>query len=156
MLGKLQFLTQNISRYGLPWWLSDKESTCQCKRRGFDPWVRKIPWRRKWPPAPVFLPGKSHGQRCLVGYSPWVAKELDTTKRLKNNKKQKVTNFCHLKLNKPQSERQRHVSFPLPAWHSGMYFRKSRSCHCTAFWSSTLHSPHILKTILSVSPTVSF
>ena len=36
-----------------------------------DPWVRKIPWRRKWQPNPVFLPGKSHGQNILVGYSPW-------------------------------------------------------------------------------------
>jgi len=37
----------------------------------FDPWVRKIPWRRKWEPTPVFLPGKSHGQKILAGYSPW-------------------------------------------------------------------------------------
>ena len=39
----------------------------------------KIPWRRKWQPTPVFLPGKSHGQRNLAGYSPWGRKELDTT-----------------------------------------------------------------------------
>ena len=38
---------------------------------GSDPWVRKIPWRREWQPTPVFLPGKVHGQRSLVGYSPW-------------------------------------------------------------------------------------
>ena len=44
----------------------------------FDPWVRKIPWRRKWQPTPVFLPGKSHGQRNLKGYSPWSRKESDT------------------------------------------------------------------------------
>ena len=43
-------------------WLSGKESTCQCRRLGFNPWVRKVPWRRKWQPTPVFLPGKSHGQ----------------------------------------------------------------------------------------------
>ena len=43
-------------------------------------WVRKIPWRRKWQPTPVFLPGKSHGQRSLVGYSPWYCKMMDTTK----------------------------------------------------------------------------
>ena len=48
----------------------------------FDPWVRKIPWGRKWHPTPVLLPGKSHGQRSLVGYSPWDHKELDTTERL--------------------------------------------------------------------------
>ena len=41
----------------------------ECKRCKFDPWVRKIPWRRKWQPTPVFLPGKSHGQRSLAGYS---------------------------------------------------------------------------------------
>ena len=38
----------------------------------FDPWVRKIPWRREWQPTPVFLPGKSHGRSCLAGYSPWI------------------------------------------------------------------------------------
>ena len=47
----------------------------------FNPWVRKI-WRRQWQPSPVFLPGKSHGRRSLVGYSPWGHKESDTTKRL--------------------------------------------------------------------------
>ena len=49
----------------LPWWLSGKESTCQCKRCGFDPWVRKIPCRGKWQLIPAFLPGKSQGQRSL-------------------------------------------------------------------------------------------
>ena len=44
-----------------------------------DPWVRKIPWSRKWQPIPVFLPGKFHGQRSLVGCSPWGHKESDTT-----------------------------------------------------------------------------
>ena len=59
---------------GIPRWHSDKESTCQCrrhKRRGFNPWVEKmIPWSRKWLLTPVFSPGKFHGQRSLVGYSP--------------------------------------------------------------------------------------
>ena len=45
----------------------------------FSSWVRKIPWRREWQPTPVFLPGKSHGQRSLMGYSPWGHKELDMT-----------------------------------------------------------------------------
>ena len=49
---------------------------------GFDPWVRKIPWRRKWQPTPVFLPGEYRGLRSLVGYSPQGRKELDTTVRL--------------------------------------------------------------------------
>ena len=52
---------------------------CQCRRHGFNPWVGKIPWRRKWQPTPVFLPGESHGQRSLACYSPWGHKELDTT-----------------------------------------------------------------------------
>ena len=47
-----------------------------------DPWVRKILWRRKWQRTPVLLPGKSHGQRSLVGYSPWGREESDTTERL--------------------------------------------------------------------------
>ena len=53
---------------GFSTWLRGKESACQgrrCRRLGFDPWVGKIPWRRKWPPIPVFLPGKFHGQRNL-------------------------------------------------------------------------------------------
>ena len=61
---------------------SGKESTSQCrrhKRHRFSPWVGKIPWRRSWQPTPVFLPGESHGQRSLAGYSPWGHKELDTT-----------------------------------------------------------------------------
>ena len=59
---------------------SGKKSTCKCrrhKRRGFDPWIRKIPWRRK--PTPVFLLGKFNGQRILVGYNSWGHKELDMT-----------------------------------------------------------------------------
>ena len=56
-----------------------KESACSVGDTGFDPWVRKIPWRRKWQLTLVFLPGKSHGQRSLVGYSPRGHKESDTT-----------------------------------------------------------------------------
>ena len=59
---------------GLHWWLTDEEHACQCRRRRFDPWVKKIPWRRKRQHAPVFLPGESHGQRSLAG--PWGHKEL--------------------------------------------------------------------------------
>ena len=64
---------------GLPRWLSDIEFACQCrrcKRYDFAPWIRQIPWRRKWQLAPVFLPGKSHGQRSLAGYSPWDHKRV--------------------------------------------------------------------------------
>ena len=54
----------------------------QCRRPGFNPWVGKVPKRRKGLPTPVFLPIESHGQRSLVGYSPWGRKELDTTEQL--------------------------------------------------------------------------
>ena len=62
-----------------------KDSACQSRRRKrhrFDPWFGKIPWRRKWQPTPVFLPGKSCGQMSLVGYSPWGLEELDMTEQL--------------------------------------------------------------------------
>ena len=67
---KVSFGVSAGKTQGLPWWLSGKESTCQCRRPGFDPWAKKIPWRRKWQLTPVFLPGKFHRQRSLVGYSP--------------------------------------------------------------------------------------
>ena len=51
-----------------------KKSVCQCRRHRFDPWVRRSPWRRKWQPTPVFLPGESHGRGSLVSYSVWVTK----------------------------------------------------------------------------------
>ena len=70
---------------GLPRWLSCKESTCQSRRHQFNPWLRKIPWRRKQQLTPAFLSGESHGQRSLLGYSPqglrrvrhdWATKQL--------------------------------------------------------------------------------
>ena len=67
----------NIS--GLPKWHSGKEPTCLCgryKRLRFNLWVWKIPWRQNWQPTPVFLPGKLHGQRSLVGYHPWGLKRV--------------------------------------------------------------------------------
>ena len=52
------------------------------KRHEFDPWVGKIPWRRTWQSTLVFLPGESHGQRSLAGYSLWGGKESDTTEAI--------------------------------------------------------------------------
>ena len=63
--------------------VSGKESAGQCrgrKRHGFNPWGGKIPWRKKWQPTPVFLPGEFHGYRSLAGYSPWGHKVSDMTK----------------------------------------------------------------------------
>ena len=67
---------------GLPRWLSGKKSACQYRshrRCGLDPWVRKIPRRRKWQPTPVFLLGESQGQRSLASYSPQGCNEQDMT-----------------------------------------------------------------------------
>ena len=69
----------------LPRWHSGKASACQCrryKRCKFEPSVRKIPWRRKWQPTLVFLPGKSHGQRRQAGCNPWGCKESHKTEQL--------------------------------------------------------------------------
>ena len=60
---------------------SGKEPACQCRRPTwlkFNLWVRKIPWSSKWQPTPVFLPGESHGQRNLMGCSPWGHKRIYT------------------------------------------------------------------------------
>ena len=66
----------------VPKWLRQSSICLQCRRPVFHPWVGKIPWRRKWQPTLVFLPGESHGQRNLVGYITWSRKELDTTEQL--------------------------------------------------------------------------
>ena len=76
-----------IPLHELPSGHNAKGSACQrrrCERCGFDPWVGKIPWSRKWQPTPVFLPGEFHGQRSLVDYHPWGPKESDdsVTQRL--------------------------------------------------------------------------
>ena len=74
--------------WGFPGGASGKEFTCQFRRHkkcGFDPWVRNIPWSRKWQPTPVFLPRKFHRQRSLVGYNPWSRKESDTTEHTYKN-----------------------------------------------------------------------
>ena len=83
----------------LPFKLGVKEPACQCRRHKkfeFNPWVGKMPWRRKWQPTPVFLPGKFCGQRSLAGYSPRDLKELDVTEgtcRLWGDVVQPVTPF---------------------------------------------------------------
>ena len=70
------YLMTDICLLGFPWWLIGKELVCQCRRHGFNPWVWKILWRKKWQPIPVFLPGKSHEQRSLGGYSSWGHKRV--------------------------------------------------------------------------------
>ena len=75
----------------LPWWLSSKESTCQFRKYEFNPWVKKIPWRGKWQSTPIFLPGKSNGQRnlaCSLRGRKKVRQDLET-------KQQQQHNFVH-------------------------------------------------------------
>ena len=71
---------------GFPHGSDDKESTCNAGDLGSVPWVGKNPWRSEWQPTPVFLPGGSHGQRNLVGYSPWGAQRAGPiTDKVVNN-----------------------------------------------------------------------
>ena len=66
---RIFILYWNIVDLGIPMWLSGKEPAGQRRRPGFDPFIGKITWRTEWLPTPVFLPGKSHGQRGLEGYT---------------------------------------------------------------------------------------
>ena len=68
--GRYYYYPLKVSKGFTGGWLSGKESTCQCRRcrrHELNPWVRKIPWKRTWQPTSVLLPGKSHGQKSLVG-----------------------------------------------------------------------------------------
>jgi len=76
------WLCNSMGVIRLSWWLSGKDSACQCRSRGFSPWVGKISWGRNWPLTLEFLGGKSLGQRKLAGYSPWGHKESDMTEHL--------------------------------------------------------------------------
>ena len=76
------WLWKELTQLWLPRVASGKEPTCQlrrCNRLEFNPWVRKIPWRRPQQLTPISLRGEFHGQRSLAGYSPWSCKESDTT-----------------------------------------------------------------------------
>ena len=82
----IPFITSNIKKYGLSQWLSSKEYACNAVDTGdvgSIPGSGRYPRRRAWQSTPVLLPGKSHGQRSLEGYSPWGLSELDTTEATK-------------------------------------------------------------------------
>ena len=85
-LASIQLQTVNLGEitpfWGFPGGTNGKEPACQYrrpKRPGFHHWIGKIPWKTARQPSPVFLPGESHGQRSLAGFSPWGCKESDTT-----------------------------------------------------------------------------
>ena len=77
----IQFVWKVQNRQ-IPSWLRQWRIYLQCGRPRFNPWVRKIPWRRGWLSTPVFLPGELHGQRSLSGYRPLDHRALDTTEQL--------------------------------------------------------------------------
>ena len=83
---KLALSPTRVANRGFPGG-SGKEFTCQSRRQGSYLWVGKTTWRRKWPPPPVFLPGKSHGQRTCWATVHGVARESDTTQQLNSNSK---------------------------------------------------------------------
>ena len=85
------------------------------------PWVRKIPWRRKWQPTPVLLPGESHGGRSLLGYSPWGHKESDTTEQL---------HFTSLMITTPFSV----LSFHNISQQWYIYISMADHCYCLTSW----------------------
>ena len=98
MLQKKDHWMRILKMQGLVCGGSDSKNVClQCGRPRFNPWVRKIPWRRMWQPTPVLLPGKFHGWRNLVGYSLWGCKESDTTERL-HFQFSLSSHFCHVQL----------------------------------------------------------
>ena len=72
----MEYYSHEMNKLNLhnPWWLGRQRICLQWRRPGFYPWAGKIPWRRTWLPMPVFLPGESHGQRSLAGYSTWGCK----------------------------------------------------------------------------------
>ena len=111
---------------GFPGGLDDKEICLQGRRSRFDSWVRKIPWRRERQPTPVSLPGESHGQRSLGGYSPWHRQESDMTEQL-------TLSFFWLKVNQFHWSSQRIISevhlfsllifcFNFIDFHSDLYY----------------------------------
>ena len=98
--------TENLVKHyedmrGFPGGTSGKESACQCRKcrtPRFDPWIRKIPWSRKCQPTPVFLPGKFHGQRSLVGYNAWSHKELNMTEHTHTHTHTQACMHTHMKI----------------------------------------------------------
>ena len=136
MIKKLLFLFHRLRIYsftscytiiGFPRCYSSKEPAYQCKRCercGFDPWFRKIPWRMKWQPTPVFLPGKSFGQKSLAGYSPWGLKRVGHDRATKQQQQQKEAHIYTWRTPPSQTNlvnsNTTYVALPLGDWgHEG-------------------------------------
>ena len=141
---------------GLPWWLRWLSVCLQCRRPGFNSWVRKVLWRRKWQSTPALLPGKFHGRRSLIGYSPWghresVGHEWETSFSLSEDPaplphcKLKCLCSTHREVICPCPSVNKDINMPLPnAAHSlGDVLQDWRPFHftsplpltlCFAFW----------------------
>ena len=141
------------SHYGFPGGASGKEPICHCTRHercGFDPWVRKIPWRRAWLPTPGFLPGKSHGQRSLAGYGPWGCKELDPAERSTHGDRTYIVCvFANIKFLKNYLFKQNQPTTNQPSnpkvWkqrtlesYTGISLRSHQLIAVTLWWGSVL------------------
>ena len=135
--------------WGFPCGASGKEPACQCrrcKRHGFYPWDGKIPWRKKWQPTPVFLHGKFHGQRSLMGYSPWGCKESDTTEHaLIHTHTHRNVLLCWFWGNHKFS------GFPL-IFFSDLWTSFSPLLECSRMWLLGLFSLLYLHSVNSLSP----
>ena len=110
---------------GPPWWLSGKELACQCRRCRFAPWGRKIPWRGKSQPTPVFLPGKSHRQKSLASCSPQGRKRVRQYLPTKQQEQESWRNM--FKCPKVRGSFAYRPSFFLLTLHLILYFILSRS-----------------------------
>ena len=131
--------------HGLPRWCSGKESTSKCRRCRFDPWVRKIPWRRKWKSTPVFLPGKAHGQRSLEVYRQWGHKRIGH--HLPTKQQQQMLDAllfnCSFMSNSLRSHGLQHARLPWPSpfpWACSNLCSLNWWCHPTIL-SSVFPSP---------------
>ena len=107
----------------------------RCRRRGFNPWDRKIPQSRKWQPAPVFLPGKFHGQRSLTGCSPGGCKELDATEQ-QHHTLLLLLLFCR----RGWILKHRHVN-RFPQGHLTVWLQVFSPCATVLLLSATGHLP---------------
>ena len=108
---------------GLSCWLRWERIHLQCERPGFNPWVRKIPWRRAWQPTPVFLPGESPRTEEPGGYSLWNCKELGMTEQLKHMDtliKKKSNKLQIYKIRNGQSELGKILKYHQPILQTSM------------------------------------
>ena len=118
----LQFL---VSIAVLPRWLSGKESACQCRRRGFNPWLGKIPQRRKWQPTPVFLSGEFHGKRNLSGLQSMGLQKSPTQLSISAaaatvSIREEISFNISVKFSRSYRRRQWHPAGVQPRWIQGI------------------------------------